>query len=526
MRQAAFSSSLGTALPMALNLSAITQAAAQSTGSGGYRALVCVFLTGGNDAFNTVLATDTTSWNHYQNTRKPADGSVPIALPQAGVAPNSSATSTSPDRLGGVLPIAHAGRAVHTGRQFAMHPALTQARSLYQAGRMAVLANVGTLTRPTTKTDWSDARASKPTKLFSHNDQQSTWQSFRPEGASAGWGGLMGDLLMSGNATGRTGAEAALIKKSFTCMTPAGQSVWLSGRNVIPYQSHPTNVMQLGYEKGIYSNSRLYQGVANIMGQLSQSGTPVVAPRNLFAADMQNITQRGLQAAELLGSSLSALGSAPWSTSGVGDAYLDPLLKYTSPVSGMSKINPLAVQLQMVARLIDTNRGTNLGMNRQFFMVNMGGFDTHSSQISEHAERMAQLDHALAYFDRVLGGMPAGDMRSQVTTFTASEFGRTFTSNGDGTDHGWGGHQLIMGGAVIGTEVYGTFPTYSTANTSGVFSSPDQIQNGVLIPTTSVDQYAYTLGKWMGVSDSNLQAILPNLSQFNSSSYDLGFMRA
>jgi uncharacterized protein (DUF1501 family) len=125
-----------------------------------------------------------------------------------------------------------------------------------------------------------------------------------------------------------------------------------------------------------------------------------------------------------------------------------------------------------------------------------------------------------------MGAMPSGNMRSQVTTFTASEFGRTFTSNGDGTDHGWGGHQFIMGGAVNGTEVYGTFPQYSHADNTGAFSSPDQIQNGVLIPSTSVDQYAYTLGKWMGVSDGTLRGILPNLSQFNSNSYDLGFLGA
>ena len=123
--------------------------------------------------------------------------------------------------------------------------------------------------------------------------------------------------------------------------------------------------------------------------------------------------------------------------------------------------------------------------------------------------------------------MPGGiDMRSQVTTFTASEFGRTFTSNGDGTDHGWGSHHIVMGGAVNGTEVYGTFPQYSSANSAGSFSSPDQIENGSLIPTTSVDQYAYTLGKWMGVSAGDLAALLPNLNQFNSGAHDLGFMRA
>lgn len=526
LRQTTTLCSMGAAVPLGVNLSAITAAAAQSTSSSGYRALVCVFMQGGNDAFNTVLATDTSSWSSYVAQRQPTDGSAPIALPKPGVVPNASAAGTSPDRLGGVLPISHAGRAVHAGRQFAFHPAMTQLQQLHQSGRAAVLANVGPLTRPTSKADWSDARASKPVKLFSHNDQQSTWQTFNPEGASPGWGGLMGDLLMQGNGAGRSDANVALIKKSFTCMTPSGSAIWLGGRNVLPYQSHPTHVMQLGYGSQIYGNSRLYQGVANVLGKLSAQGTPTVSAGNLFASDMQAVAQRGLLASDLLNSALAPLGVSPWSTGGAINPYADPMLMYTSPVDGSQKLNLLALQLQMVARLIDTNRTASLGMSRQLFMVNLNGFDTHNGQIGEHGERMAQLNHAMAYFDRVLGNMPAGDMRSQVTTFTASEFGRTFTSNGDGTDHGWGGHHLIMGGAVIGTEVYGTFPTYSTANSQGVFSSPDQIQNGVLIPSTSVDQYAYTLGKWMGVSDSNLQAILPNLSQFNSSAYDLGFLRA
>jgi uncharacterized protein (DUF1501 family) len=240
--------------------------------------------------------------------------------------------------------------------------------------------------------------------------------------------------------------------------------------------------------------------------------------------DHQATVQRALQSSALIGSQLPALGQGPWSTSGITNAYNDPLLKYTSPVDGSTRFNNLAIQLQMVARLIDTNRAASLGIRRQFFMVSIGGFDTHDNQIAAHAEGMAQLNHAMAYFDTVLGNMPAGNLRSQVTTFTASDFGRTFTNNGDGTDHGWGGHHFIMGGAVKGTEVYGTFPQYSTADSQGVFSSPDQIQNGVMLPSTSVDQYAYTLGKWMGVSASDLLSILPNLSQFDSGVRDLGFM--
>ncbi|MBI2732878.1 MAG: DUF1501 domain-containing protein [Aquabacterium sp.] len=517
-------SALGAAAPLGLNLSAVTQAAAQSAGPG-YRALVCVFMSGGNDAFNTVLATDTSSWSAYTTQRKPSSGTS-IALMPVGTASDSNASGSTPERLGGVLPIGASSRAANAGRTFALHPALAQLQQMHQDGRVAVLANVGPLTRPTTKTDWNSALASKPVKLFSHNDQSSTWQAFKPEGAGEGWAGLMGDVLMGLNGQGRNATDAQLIQRSFTCMTPTSLGVWMAGHSVRPYQSSLTDVAGLGRTGKIYDSARLQAGVAAVMGKLNTGGSTTVSTNSLFGVDHQAIVQRALQASDMLGSQLAPLGTGPWSTNGATNAWNDPLLQYVSPVSGATRFNQLALQLQMVARLIDTNRRASLGINRQFFMVNLSGFDTHSGQIAGHAEVMAQLNHAMAYFDRVLGAMPAGDMRSQVTTFTASEFGRTFTSNGDGTDHGWGGHHLIMGGAVIGTEVYGTFPTYSTANTSGVFSSPDQIQNGVLIPTTSVDQYAYTLGKWMGVSDSNLRSILPNLSQFNSSSYDLGFMRA
>src|SRR5690606_10491253 len=147
--------------------------------------------------------------------------------------------------------------------------------------------------------------------------------------------------------------------------------------------------------------------------------------------------------------------------------------------TGARKLNHTALQLQMVARLIEANRGAGLGARRQVFMVSLGGFDSHDSQNWEHTDRMAQLNHAMAYFDTVLGQMPGGDLRANVTTFTASDFGRTFTGRGGGADHGWGAHHFIMGGAVAGGEVYGRFPQFSTADAAGVFSSPDQLGNGV-----------------------------------------------
>lgn len=519
LRQAAALAGWGALTPTVLNLSALTQAAAQSS-SGDYRALVCVFLLGGNDAFNMVLATDSTSWQHYRNqrdpsARNPADTSDSIALLAAGTAATPTASASSPQRLGGVLPISHGGRAVNAGRTFALHPALQQTQQLYEAGRMAVLANVGPLTRPLTKADYSNTSISKPPKLFSHNDQQSCWQSFQPEGAAYGWGGRLGDMLTRSALAGAAAdSDAALALQSFTCLSPGNAAVWLAGQNIRPFLSSKTAILELGTNKKVYGSSTLHTAMSAIMG--AALGT------NRFVQAHSQLTQRAFRASALLSSKLPALGVSPWSSTGVTNVYQDSKLLYTPPSTGSPTFSNLALQLQMVARLIEANRVAGLGLTRQLFFVTLDGFDTHDRQIAVQGDRMAELDHAFAYFDATLAGMPSGDMRSKVTTFTASEFGRTFTSNGDGTDHGWGSHHFIMGGAVKGTDVYGTFPQFSTADSNGTFSSADQLANGVLLPSTSVDQYAATLGRWMGVSSGDLLGILPNLGQF--STQDLGFM--
>ncbi len=522
LKQLSAMSSMGAAGTLGVSLGALTNAAAQ-TAPADYRALVCIFMFGGNDAFNTVLATDSTSWAHYLNHRDPKvrnpqdTTSTSIALLAPGVTPNASAAGSTPERLGGVLPITHVQRAPHTTRSFALHPALTDVQRMYTEGRVAVLANVGPLLAPTLKADWYDSKVTKPAKLFSHNDQQSTWQSFGTEGTTEGWAGHMGDVLRTLNGTGH--ASASLIQRSFTCMTPNGSSVWLGGANVLPFQTGSAGLSGLGSGNNTYGSAKLQTALTNIMSNAASNSD--------FVKDHQDLVKRSIQANTLIGSTLPSFALAPWGTATTTNVFNEPKLKYTSPVDGSSKFNNLALQLQMVARLIDTNRAAGLGIKRQFFMVGFGGFDTHDKQIPTHAEAMAQLNHAMKFFDDTLKAMPvSGDMRSQVTTFTASDFGRSFTNNGDGTDHGWGAHHFIMGGAVNGTEVYGSFPEYSTADTKGVFASKDQIQNGVLLPTTSVDHYAYTLGRWMGVPDATLSnGILPNLTNFPSAGRDLGFMK-
>jgi uncharacterized protein (DUF1501 family) len=522
-------STLGAAGPMALGLSALSKASVASAATDDYKALVCLFMYGGNDAFNTVLATDSTSWTHYTNhrnpkSRNPADTSTSIALLPAGTPAVAGALKGSPEYLGGVLDIAHSGRA--TANTLALHPSLAKAQGLYNSGRLAVVANIGTLNRPLTKTEYNDSKVEKPAKLFSHNDQQSMWQSFAPEGAPHGWGGRMGDLLMSQNGLGLNAADQVLVQRSFTCITPTSSAVWLTGQtdtrfpprlNTLQLQTSASGLIGLGNGTSIYGNAKLFEAVSSVMNPL--------APNNLLAKAQQEMVDRALRANVLLGSKLPGFALAPWGTAGVNSPNNDTLLQYVSPLDGKPRFNNLALQLQMVARLIQANQAGGLNLKRQVFMVGFGGFDNHDNQNQEHADRMAQLDHALKYFDDVLGAMPGGvDRRHQVTTFTGSDFGRTFTNNGDGTDHGWGGHHVVMGGAVRGGEAYGKFPAYSTASDKGAFDSPNQIGNGSLLPTTSVDQLAFTLGRWLGVSDTNLRDILPNLAQFNASEQDLGFM--
>jgi uncharacterized protein (DUF1501 family) len=163
-----------------------------------------------------------------------------------------------------------------------------------------------------------------------------------------------------------------------------------------------------------------------------------------------------------------------------------------------------------------------LGAHRQVFFVNVGGFDTHRDQLPSHGELMIRLAHAISYFDGVLSTLPVGDMRNNVTLFTASDFGRTFASNGSGTDHGWGGHHFVVGGAVKGRDIYGNFPQTSVSTTA--LDNPLDIGSGSLIPQISVDQYAATLAKWFGLSTTEITEVFPNLSNFPLLEWDLGFM--
>ncbi len=465
LRTASLASMSGLSVsPFILGLNSVA-AMAQSTGATDYRALVCVFLQGGNDGHGTVIATDPDSFTAFTQARSGAPG---LAYPLADLLPITPNTSQQ-------------------GRTFALNPALGGVQNLFNAGRAAVVANTGTLIVPATKAQVNANSVPLPASLFSHFDQTAAWQAIAANGGSSehvGWGGSVADLIESMNMNSNS---------MFTCISTAGIALFLSGQS-----SFQLNVTSAGPIP--------ISGLANpLFG--SSSGTSALSQilsadeSNLFAKEYEVVVQRSIQAQALLASSMLPAGPG-----GIPNPQ-----QYLDPTTNKLTDNPLATSLQTVARIIGGR--ASLGVTRQIFYVQLGSFDTHDAQAVQHARLLTQLGQALEYFD---GVMTDAGLGNQVTTFTASDFGRTLTSNSDGTDHGWGSHHFVVGGAVKGEDIYGQYPVI------GVNQAND-VGAGRLIPTTSVDQYAGTLARWFGLSDGQIRQVFPNFANFGSSPY-LGFL--
>jgi uncharacterized protein (DUF1501 family) len=473
------SGSVGTAAaPFALNLASLNTAVAQTAD---YKAIVCLFLYGGNDSSHMVLRTDALSFNEYTRLRSVAPESIALKPPNTAVV--AGATNASPDRLGGVRAIAPkftgtvAGSAQNNAFTYALHPSMPEVATLFAANRLAILANAGPLVVPLTRADYVANVMPRPKALGSHNDQQSTWQALGPEGAKVGWGGHIGDLVASSNAN-----------TVFTSISVSGNAVFSAGETVFQYQVGGNGATQIGGISGTLFGSST--AAATLKGIVTG------ANQNLFANEYGTIVKRSIDA------------QATFQTAYAASTVTAPT-QYVRPSTNQLSNNDLASQLQTVARIVGARSG--LGAKRQVFFVSMGGFDTHDSQNPNQADLLARISHALGYFDTTLGTL---GMRDNVTLFTASDFGRTLSSNGDGTDHGWGGHHFVMGGAVNGGDIYGRFPQF-------IQKAADSNDNAY-IPGVSVDTIGSTLGKWFGVSDAQLDTVFPNLRNFPR---DLGFLR-
>ncbi|MDO4230500.1 MAG: DUF1501 domain-containing protein [Lautropia sp.] len=446
------------ALPFALNLASMGSVAAQSSGNNDYKALICLFLHGGNDHANTVVATNGNSWERYKTLRSS------ISLP-------------APGETNGLLSISPSNLAAYDNGSLtlALHPSLTAARDLFNKGKLAILSNVGPLIEPTTVDEYQRMLTRIPSRLYSHNDQQSTWQTFSPEGSQVGWGGKLIDRLSSSFNGGAS---------FFGAIAPGNNpSPWLTGERTSPY-AIPTS--------GTVGIRQLKENLGGVNGGGQLLRDLLMLDRNhagYLEQTLAHLNQRTIQYQQILQDGLVAEDHA---------GLLDiPLL----PGSATAR-NSLAVQLRMIARIIASRN--NIGARRQVFFIQLGGFDMHSNLLGAHKPLLDTVDQALDFFSRQMASLGVED---KVTLFTASDFGRTIVGNGSGSDHAWGSHHFIVGGAVNGGKLYGKFPEF------GINAGNDA--RGRLVPNYSVEQYAAALGEWFGLSQSELMEALPNLRNFD-----------
>jgi len=410
--------------------------------TGDYKALVCVFLFGGNDANNTIVPMGV-KYNDYSKVRGPATGLAQNVL----------------------LPIMDRGEA------YGFHPQLPRIQQLYNQGKAAAMLNVGPLIRPITKTQYR-ANQAVPSNLYSHSDQQQAWQQASTSGIRSGWGGRAADVMQPSNT-------GSLLPMS---VSTSGGALFTIGQVTGPAIINGGNGLGLsGSDGSATANARdaAFQQVINF-----QSGLTLVQAAN-------RTINNGIQVGKVLNSVLTG-------PSGITTVFPN---------------NGLGGQLAQVARIIRSRQ--TLGVSRQIFFVSTGGYDNHDGLLAAQQGLLTGLNGALSsFYDATI----ELGMENAVTTFTESDFNRTFGPNGNnGTDHAWGSHQLMVGGAVNGGRMYGTFPNLAIAG-------PDDVGNrGLWLPSTSVEQYGATMSSWFGVNSVQLDSVFPNLINFPTR--NLGFMK-
>jgi uncharacterized protein (DUF1501 family) len=438
---------------------------AQAAGTGGfsdYKALVCLFMFGGNDSWNMVVPSSIAEHGAYARSRG-----------------GGTTSSLAIDRSA-LLPITRAGEAAGDPT-FGFHPSMTGARDLFAAGRLAVLPNVGPLVRPTTKAQYQTAASTGhvlPPQLFSHNDQQDQWHSLRGRAVMrSGWAGRVADVLAS-----RTADQELALNVSL-----AGQTFFQAGEVARPYVSGATGAATFtGFgTTGVAGGRR-----ASFEALLAANAAATT--NTVYERGFASVQQRAIRYAERVN---AAIAAGPDFTA--------------LPNSGVT-LTALQTQLRTVAKMIASR--TQLSMSRQIFFVSVGGFDQHDTLLADQPGLLTNVSNSMKMFHDAMGQI---GMQDSVTLFTHSDFGRTLTSNGDGSDHAWGGVQLVAGGAVRGGRFYGDYPLLE-------IGSALEIGGGRIIPTVSADQYAATLARWFGVADADLVKVAPSIGNF--AQRDLGFL--
>lgn len=404
----------------------------------GYKALVCIFLYGGNDSYNMLIPTDNSDYQIYADVRQN------LAIEQNSLLPLTT-TSNLPYNVGLPNYMAPVG-------------------DLFSQGKLAFVNNVGPLVEPTLKSAIENGSAKLPPQLFSHNDQQKLWETAGSNiNDLAGWAGRMIDLI------GDTTSDSLSPNISF-----AGNNIMQTGNSFQPYSMTAEGAPMFG---ALNPQHDWNQARISIFDRL------IATDNHALGGAYSSILNRARSNALLVNQALDA----------------------TPELQTQFADDSLSQELAMAARLISARE--TLGMSRQVFFIGFGGWDTHDRQVDDHARLLTTLSNAMQTFNSAVEELGLGQ---DVTTFTASDFGRTLTSNGDGTDHGWGGHQMVMGGAVNGGRFYGSMPELA-------LDSNDDVGDGRMLPTSSCEEYGAQLARWFGLSDSEVAQVFPTLHRFNQS---------
>lgn len=436
---------LGASSALLLSLGAV--APARAAGASDYKALVCLYMAGGNNGFNWIVPYTQAAYDTYAASR----GNLAIPRNQLHV-------------LNGVA---------SDGNSYGFHPSCAELRGLHSDGRLAIVCNVGTLVQPSTKAQVVGGTVPVPLQLFSHIDQQTAWMTSLPDQLiRTGWAGRMADLL---------GQQQSV--NLATNVSVGGTNYWQEGRESMPYALGTQGAPTLDVLHNPYFRSGRRAAVTQAL--IDQGA----ADEHLMVAEFSRIL---LQAEAKVGLVNDAMETA-------GDVQaIFPSFDGDDDLGG---------QLNAVAKCIKARDG--IGDNRQIFYVQIGGFDTHNNELVQQEQQLRTVSRNLYVFWSALEEM---GMTDSVTVFTASDFGRSLGSNGDGSDHAWGNHHIVMGGAVRG-GYYGRMPSLR-------IGGDDDIGAGRILPTTATDQYAATLARWFGIADADLPTVFPNLPRFSPTVLD------
>ena len=427
-------------------------AAPNLSAGGGYKAMVCILLAGGNDSFNMLVPRNGANYTEYANTRSN------LALPQGELLPLNF-TDTN-------------------GKQFGLHPSMPEVQNLFNSGKLSFVSNIGTLVEPTTKTQYLNGSVQTPVGLLSHADQIQQWQTSIPQTRSSkGWGGRMADILEAGNTNQNISMNISL----------SGTNIYQAGNQSTQYAIRSS----VGGSVGINN----YEGTSALDMAL-KTGT-----ESLLAQQYQDIFKSTF-------------------TNKINTAQ-DNHVEFSSALSGVTPLtttfsdNTMSANMELIANTIAAR--DTLGVSRQTFFINFGGWDHHDTVLDNQTAMLGVVSKALAEFEAALQELGLADC---VTTFTISDFGRTLTSNGNGSDHAWGGNVMVMGDAVNGGQIYGEYPSLALNSTTDVGGA-------ILLPSISTDEYFAELSQWFGVSNGDLSYVLPNIGNFynvNSGTAPIGFM--